>query len=103
MLEAEGVPWAVYGTFSGFHIFTNPRKRKIAPSAFDPFACGYEELKAPEPLVASKLRLAMLVGGVDMAGWLGGTTSVAHGDDDLDKTVHAFGEALAMLKREGEL
>ncbi len=53
--------------------------------------------------MVSKLRLAMLLGGVDITGWPGGTTTAAHTDDDLERTVVAFREALAMLKREGEL
>ncbi len=103
VLEAEGVPWAAYGTFSAFHLFTNPRGREIDPFAFDPFDQPYEDLRANRPGVVSKLRLAMLLGGVDITGWPGGTTTAAHTDDDLEKTVAAFREALAMLKREGEL
>jgi glutamate-1-semialdehyde 2,1-aminomutase len=103
VLEAEGVPWAAYGTFSAFHLFTNPRGREIDPFAFDPFDQSYEELRANRPGVVPKLRLAMLLGGVDITGWPGGTTTAVHTDDDLEKTVAAFREALAMLKREGEL
>jgi glutamate-1-semialdehyde 2,1-aminomutase len=103
VLEAEGVPWAAYGTFSAFHLFTNPRGREIDPFAFDPFDQPYEDLRANRPGVVSKLRLAMLLGGVDITGWPGGTTTAVHSDDDLETTVAAFREALVMLKREGEL
>ncbi|MFQ6017477.1 MAG: aspartate aminotransferase family protein [Kiloniellaceae bacterium] len=103
VLAAEQVPWAVYGTFSGFHIFTNPKNRKITPAMFDAFDYDYQELKTNPPQVAPKLRLAMLVNGVDITGWPGGTVSAAHTEDDLAITVEAFREALVMLKREGEV
>ncbi len=35
VLEDEGVKWAVYGTYSGLHIFTNPDGADIVPSRFD--------------------------------------------------------------------
>jgi glutamate-1-semialdehyde 2,1-aminomutase len=103
VLEAEAVPWAAYGDFSGFHIFTNPRNRAITPATFDPLAYDCEELKANAAGIVPKLRLAMLVHGVDITGWPGGTITAAHDDNDLTRTIETFRKALAMLKREGEL
>ena len=103
VLEAEAVPWATYGDFSGFHIFTNPKRHAIAPAAFDPLAYDCEALKANAAGIVPKLRLAMLVHGVDITGWPGGTITAAHDDNDLAKTIEAFRQALLMLKREGEL
>jgi glutamate-1-semialdehyde 2,1-aminomutase len=103
VLEAEAVPWAAYGDFSGFHVFTNPKRRAITPATFDPLAYDCEELKANAAGVVPKLRLAMLVHGVDITGWPGGTITAAHDDADLAKTIEAFRQALTMLKREGEL
>jgi len=103
VLARAGVPWAAYGTFSAVHIFTNAGNREVTPATFDPLACGYEELKARQPGLVHKLRLAMLVHGVDFNGWPGGTTSAAHGDDDMARTLDAFAAALTMLKREGEI
>ena len=103
VLAQEGVPWAVYGTFSAFHIFTNPRDRDVEPATFDPFDHPFEDLRANRPGIVPKLRLAMLLGGVDITGWPGGTNSAVHTDDDLERTVAAFREAVRMLKREGEL
>lgn len=102
-LAAAGVSWAVYGTFSGFHIFVNPRRRAVDPKAFDPLTIPPEELKAsPAPLV-DKLRMALLVNGVDIGGWPGGLTSTAHGEDDLERTAEAFRRAIALLKDEMEI
>jgi glutamate-1-semialdehyde 2,1-aminomutase len=42
----------------------------------------------------------MLINGVDITGWPGGTISAAHDEADLDKTVDAFRESLRMLRAE---
>jgi len=103
VLVDESLPWGSYGEFSGFHLFTNPGKRSVDPTAFDPMAYPFEELKSNPPQMVHKLRLAMLVNGVDITGWPGGTITAAHGDEDLELTVAAFRESIAMLKREAEL
>ena len=100
VLESEGVAWGVYGEFSGFHIFTNPKQRDIRPSTFDPLECSFEELIANAPGLANKVRLAMLVQGVDFAGWPGGNCSAVHTEEDIDRTVEAFRTALKMLKED---
>ena len=100
VLIEEDVPWAAYGTFSGFHLFLNPKGRDLRPDRFDPFALGYEELKANPPGLADRFRLAMLSNGVDFTGWPGGIASAAHGDRELADTADAFRESLRMLKAE---
>jgi glutamate-1-semialdehyde 2,1-aminomutase len=102
-LAAQAVPWAVYGNFSGIQIFTNPGNLAIDPNDFDPLDHSFKVLKESRPELVHKLRLAMMVNGVDFAPWPGGMTSAAHDEADLDLTVAAFEESLAMLKREGEL
>jgi glutamate-1-semialdehyde 2,1-aminomutase len=101
-LAAAGVPWAVYGAFSGFQIFLNPNRRALDPRAFDPHAVAPDELKTNPPALVDKLRMALLANGVDIGGWPGGLTSAAHADDDLDHTVAAFRRAVGMLKAEAE-
>ncbi len=103
VLEDEGVPWSVYGTFSSFHLFMNPRGRAIAPSTFDPLEIDYAELKDRPSELVNKIRLGLLVNGVDIQGWPGGMTSAANTADDLPVTVDAFRETIRMLRREGEL
>jgi glutamate-1-semialdehyde 2,1-aminomutase len=101
-LRAAGVPWAVYGTFSGFHIFLNPDRRSVDVS-FDALRVPPDELKAtPRPL-ADKLRLALLINGIDLGGWMGGLVSAQHGEPEMRDTVAGFSRALAMLKDEGEM
>jgi glutamate-1-semialdehyde 2,1-aminomutase len=103
VLETENVPWAAYGSFSGVHLFTNPKGRAIRPSDFDPLALPYAELKGREIGLTHRLRLAMLVQGVDFNSWPGAIVSAALGVSDLADTVDAFRDALRMLKREGDL
>jgi len=104
VLRDENVNWAVYGTYSGFHIFTNPEGLDI--TAEDITACRYDHrvLKKPaRPELLAKLRIGMLLGGVELFVWPGGPTSSVHNDEDLDRTVVAFRETLRMLKAEGEI
>ena len=102
-LAAAGVPWAAYGEFSGVHLFTNPEGRRIDPHAFDPRSLDWTELKNTRPEAVRKLRLALLAQGVDFNGWPGGVLSSVHGEAELAFTAAAFAEAIARLKREGEL
>jgi len=99
----QQVPWAAYGTFSGFHIFTNAKQRTIDPLAFDPHSIPFLELREKSPQIVRKLQLALLVNGVDISGWPGGVLSAAHNAKDISWTVDAFREALQMLRSEGEL
>ena len=99
----KGIPWAAYGTFSSFQIFTNPQNRDVSPNAFDPFDFDYLELKSNPVGLPNKLRLAMLVNGVDISGWPGGTITAAHTQEDISKTAQAFSASLDMLKHEGEI
>ena len=104
VLEEEGVPWAVYGVHSFFHFFTNPENRTIKPTTFDALAVPTDWFKTDkrERLLA-KMRLAMLVQGVDLKGWRGGLVSSAHTAADLDQTIEAWRKSLRALKEEGDL
>ena len=103
VLTAERLPWAVYGTTSGFHLFMNPTNRAVTPATFDPFTAGFDELKSPPMHVLGRMRLAMLVNGVDLNPRLGGFTSCTHTSTDVDDTVRAFSESIRMLRAENEL
>ena len=103
VLAEERVPWAAYGEYSGFHIFTNPEGRDVDPLTFDPFEIPFMELKSNPPEAVRKLRLALLANGVDIGGWPGGFLSATHTKDDIECTGDAFREALKMLRAEGEI
>ena len=51
----------------------------------------------------NKIRLGLLVNGVDIQGWPGGMTSAVNTAADLPVTVDAFRETIRMLRREGEI
>lgn len=101
VIREAGVAWAAYGEHSAVHIFTNPEGRDIGPDSFDPLALPFMELKGNAPGAAHKLRLAMLLNGVDFTGWPGGTISSSHGDAELAETLAAFRNALGLLRDEG--
>jgi glutamate-1-semialdehyde 2,1-aminomutase len=103
-LRDEGVNWAVYGSFSGFHIFTNPENEAITADDINACRVHYRKLKGGgRPEIVQKFRLGMLNHGVDFFGWPGGPTSAVHSDDDLERTVEAFRQTLRLLKDEGDV
>jgi glutamate-1-semialdehyde 2,1-aminomutase len=103
VLEDEGVKWAVYGTYSGFHTYLNPRGDKIRPGTFDATALTLDDVKAQSKTLVNKLRLALLVNGVDVNSRIGGFLSATHTDDDVAHAANAFRLAIRMLKQEGEV
>ena len=103
VLEAEGVPWAVYGEHSFFHIHSNPKGDPIRPTAFDARTLNVDALKGKNEAMLGKFRLAMLNNGVDLKGFRGGIVSAAHTDEDVERTVEAWRGALRAMKAEGAL
>jgi len=103
VLETEGVPWAVYGEHSFFHIHSNPRRDTIRPTAFDASTLDPESLKGRNEAMLGKLRLAMLNHGVDLKGWRGGILSAAHTQADVEFTLAAWRDSLRDLRAEGAL
>jgi len=96
----RGVAWAAYGGQSGFHVYMNADGARIDPLAFDPLARPYQDLKAKPPVQLAKLRLGLLINGVDIMGSGGGVISATHDETDLDHTVDAFAATLTMLQAE---
>ncbi len=99
VLEELNVPWLIYGEASVFHIFMGDMPAGRA--GFAPQTLGREGLHKQPADAARRLRLAMNVNGVDLAGWPGGLLSAAHTEADLEETAEAFRESLGMLRREG--
>jgi glutamate-1-semialdehyde 2,1-aminomutase len=99
----RGIAWAAYGPHSSFHVFTNAKGRKIDQAAFDPLTVPYQELKDQSAGMLNKLRLALLVHGVDIMGSAGGVISAVHSDQDIADTAAGFDAAVEMLAREEDL
>jgi len=96
----RGLAWAAYGEKASFFVFMNAKGQAVDPLNFDPLAIPYQEIKAKPPGLMNKLRLALLIGGVDISGSGGGVISATHDDEDLERTVTAFDQAVAMLMAE---
>ncbi|MGQ0664911.1 MAG: aspartate aminotransferase family protein [Pseudomonadota bacterium] len=104
VIADAGVPWVVYGSFSGFHIFTNPRNDNVTVADLDAGRYDTPSLKNNnDPRLITKLRLGLLVHGVDIAPWPGATTSAVNDERDLDQTCEALRGTLRMMKEEGEV
>ncbi len=102
VFASEGVKWAAYGQFSGFYFFLNPQGLDFDPLTFDADSIGHDVLKVKSPL-GEKLRLALLVYGVDMASKPGGSLSAVHNDADLEHTANAMRSAIHLMREDGEL
>ena len=102
VIAEAGLPWACHGAFSSFYLFLNPQGLAVEPGDFDASAHGAEIFKAKSPLL-TKLRLALLVNGVDLNGKPGGTVSAAHDEADIEHTAEALRAAIEMLRAEGDL
>ncbi len=103
VLADERLGWAVYGTSSGFHLFLNPARREVDAHRFDPHAVTMDELKSPTARLLSRLRLALLLNGIDVNGRLSGFTSIAHDDADIAAAAAALRASVRMLREEGEV
>lgn len=102
VLEEEKVKWAVYGSYSGLHIFLNPDGADITPSTFDPVPFIPQMMgKSRGSGIAPKVRMGLLVNGVDMNSGPSGTISAMHGEEEMTVTVDAFRATVRALKREG--
>jgi glutamate-1-semialdehyde 2,1-aminomutase len=100
VLFDEQVPWVVYGTYSGFHIFTNPDKLPVAASDIEAGRYDYRVLKRAVKADVMRLRVGMLAHGVELFAWPGGPTSAVHDHDDLQRTVEAFRHTVRRMRDE---
>ncbi len=104
VLDEENVDWCVYGTFSSFHIFTNPDHESVSASDLESGSFDWRKIKqASASSVTKKLRLGMLAHGVDIMGWPGGSTSAVHTTEDIELTADALRRTLRLLKSDGDI
>ncbi|MDB5345009.1 MAG: hemL1 [Schlesneria sp.] len=89
--------WVAYGEFSMIHILPNFDGPRPTSDEFIPCEGDYRKLDAEQPAALKHaFRAALLINGVDWFGW-SGMTSAAHTSEDIDQTVRAFDQALALL------
>ena len=103
ILVQTDTPWGVYGEWSVVHLFTNPQGLPLNPANFDPLTWPLHALKEKSATLMNRLRLAMLVNGVDTGGWPIGVVSSAHDETAIAHTLDAFRESLSMLRVEALL
>lgn len=102
VIRDEGLDWCIYGTFSGFHIFTNPTHDSVTAEQIEAAEYPFQKIKAAASSTAGqKIRIGMLSQGVDLPGWPGGPTSAVHTEDDLRQTVAAFRHTVRVIRDEG--
>jgi glutamate-1-semialdehyde 2,1-aminomutase len=101
VLEDEGVKWAVHGSYSGLHIYTNPEGADIVPSQFDAAAFIPKMIDKPRGEgITGQVRMGLLVNGVDINSGPSGTISAMHGEEEMAITVAAFRATIRALRRE---
>ena len=98
------MPWAAYGTFSSLELFMNPERAPITPTKFDPLEHSFAALKSDRNAsIVHKMRLGMMIHGVDLSSHPGGVISATHGEAELEDTIAAMRNTVRMLRAEGEL
>ena len=78
-------------------------RHAVYVGSFDPLTLPYQALKAKPAGILNKLRLALLVNGVDIMGSGAGIISACHDDADLEHTLGSFEQAIKMLRAEETL
>jgi glutamate-1-semialdehyde 2,1-aminomutase len=106
LFAAENVPWVVYGDFSAVKIltgYTGPRPNESADSGESSIPYGGEFAMLDgksDPRLKTAFRQALLLNGVDWAG-LACMANASHTDEDVERTVDAVRESIALLRVEG--
>ena len=104
VFKGEELNWISYGTYGGFHVFLNPENIDTTPEEIESGKFDYFTLRAPaKPTLLKKLRIGLLLHGVEIQSWPGAPVSAVHSDEDRKTTVDAFRQTIRMLKDENEI
>jgi glutamate-1-semialdehyde 2,1-aminomutase len=94
-------PWAAYGEFSCFKLLPGYTGSRPTGDDFVPYGGALDKLsEVKNPQLGHAFRQGMLLHGVDLMG-MGGMTTAAHTDADIEQTVAAAAAALDLLREEG--
>src|SRR5207237_234946 len=97
LFASRDADWVAYGEFSGFKLIPGYRGPRPTGDDFVPYGGALDRLEAPKNArLVHAFRRAMLLGGVDLPG-LGGMTTLAHTEEDVERTVEAVAAALELL------
>jgi glutamate-1-semialdehyde 2,1-aminomutase len=89
--------WVAYGEFSGFKLLSGYDGPRPTSEDFVPYNGDVNQLGAAKsPGLVHAFRCAMLLNGVDLPG-LGGMTTAAHTEADVDRAVSAVAATLDLL------
>jgi glutamate-1-semialdehyde 2,1-aminomutase len=101
LFARRGDAWVAYGEFSGFKLVPGYQGPRPADDDFLPYGGALERLDGPrDRRLTQAFRQGMLLHGVDLPG-LGGMTTAAHTEADVDHTVEAVAGTLDLLREEG--
>lgn len=90
-----------YGDFSAVKIHADYDGPRPDSDDFIPFGGDWRKLDRPfDKQLSHAFRCALLLGGVDWMGW-GGSTSLAHDEDDIAQTSEAYAQAIDLLRGDG--
>jgi glutamate-1-semialdehyde 2,1-aminomutase len=92
IIEQHQVSGAVYGEASTFHMYFGDGVEDGSVAGL-----GAEQIRGVDPVLVNGLRNGLRQRGVDLMSYMGGVTSIAHSDEDIDKTLSAFEETLQSL------
>ncbi len=100
LFAERSLDWVAYGEFSAVKLLPGYQGRRPAGDDFIPYDGDHRRLEGPKDRRLSQdFRCAMLLHGVDLPG-LGGMTTAAHTEDDIEQTVAAVAGALDLLREE---
>jgi glutamate-1-semialdehyde 2,1-aminomutase len=99
-IDELGIRGFAYGESSAYHIYLAAAENGGGDPP-DLSNTSAEELLSIPPEVIQRLQFEVRARGIDMFSYNGGVASSAHGDEELEVTLDAFGGALATLKEEG--
>jgi glutamate-1-semialdehyde 2,1-aminomutase len=93
--------WVAYGEFSAVRLLPNYSGPRPQGDDFLPHDGAFDRLDGPRDVrLVHAFRRAMLLHGVDLPG-LGGMTTAAHADADVERTVAGVAATVEALRAEG--
>jgi glutamate-1-semialdehyde 2,1-aminomutase len=101
LFAKKSVNWVAYGDYSAIKILPEYDGPRPAGDDFIPFGGDWRKLdRKLDAGLSQAFRCALLLGGVDWMGW-GGSTSAAHTEEDVARTVAGFSQAIDLLRADG--